>query len=79
MLAVDPTLDPAFRLPHAAVERWAREVFLSAAADPERPPPADVLSGMELYKVHRILIGATAAGIARGPGRALLDGLRAPA
>ena len=35
MLAVDPMLDPAFRLPFAAVERWAREVFMAAAVAPD--------------------------------------------
>ena len=55
----------------------SREVYLSAAEAPERPSPADVLSGIELYKVHSILTGANAARIVRGPGRALLDGFKA--
>ena len=71
-----PCSTPNFRLPVAAVERRACEVYLAAAKAPERLPPADALSGVELYKLHSLLTGADAASIARGPGRALLAGLR---
>ena len=77
MLSAEAILDPGFRLPLAAVERWAREVYLATAAAPAKPPPKDALTGQELAKIHRILTDERSEKVVRGPGRALLDGLKA--
>ena len=73
-ISVEPMLNACFRLPLAALERWAREVWLTTA--PAERRPADALTGDELFRVFRALQSGERK-VDRGPGRALLDGLRA--
>ena len=75
VLALDPCLDPAFLLPFAAVERWAREVWIATL--PAGMRPEDAMSGEELYQVFRILTGTEHKPVSLGPGKALLEGFRA--
>ena len=72
-LCVPPSLDAAFCLPMAAVERWMREIWL--ASSPEKWKPDDTLTGDELFKVFRLLTGDDAEQVVRGPGKALAQAL----
>ena len=78
-VAVPPDLDAAFVLPFAAVQRRARECWLSTLPPTDRPP--DALTGEELYLLHRRfarndLAGHGWASTPDGPGKALVEGLK---
>ena len=65
-VTLEPAMDPAFRIPVAALERWSREVWMATLPQDERP--ADTLSGRELYEVQRILQRSPLKA-RHGPGR----------
>ena len=68
-----PSADPAFSLPYAAVERWARELWMATSSGRLRPP--DALTGQELAELHRLLCRGDRK-VVQGPGRALMDAMR---
>ena len=76
--AVPPLLDAMFRLPLAAVERLAREVWLASGSAAHRP--GDNLSGKVLADVFSRICGPVAEGgveAARGSGAAFQAGFAA--
>ena len=74
MITVPVEWDAQYRMPLAAVERLARETWMSTAVGSERPP--DVLTGFELYKLQRMVSGETSCFITGGPLKALREGMR---
>ncbi len=76
-----PSSDPEFRIAFAAIERWAREVWMSTQHEGTAPGPflrhTDVLTAHELMKVHSLISSAEPGKLQQmgGPAASLVRSL----